>query len=227
MSTRVLIDRSLDHLSKCWHSLVRTDLIYKLLAFCLFSPVFSLVLGYALALSGNRVLTDLDIVHFIAGPLGLLISVLLGAIWLGLLAIEQASLLGVLAAESQGKTRTDPGFAVCYRAQPDDPPAHGPIDHQDGCDCSPFSADGRSSLLSGSWGSRYQFLLADVAYEVSDRGRIRNRISPRLDRSVVAISFVLVFGSAVDSFRTDVCQGGGSGSVLRKHLAIDSGYSGD
>ena len=103
MSTRVLIDRSLDHLSRCWYSLVRTDLIYKLLAFCLFSPVFSLLLGYALALSGNRVLTDLDIVHFIAGPLGLLISVLLGAIWLGLLAIEQASLLGVLAAESQGK----------------------------------------------------------------------------------------------------------------------------
>ena len=70
MSTRVLIDRSLDHLSKCLNSLVRTDLIYKLLAFCLFSPVFSLLLGYALALSGNRVLTDLDIVHFIAGPLG-------------------------------------------------------------------------------------------------------------------------------------------------------------
>jgi len=103
MPTRVLIDRSLGNLSKCWHSLVRTDLIYKLLAFCLFSPVFSLVLGYALALSGNRVLTDLDIVHFIAGPLGLFLSVLLGAIWLGLLAIEQASLLGVLAAESQGK----------------------------------------------------------------------------------------------------------------------------
>ena len=92
MSTRVLIDRSLDNLSKCWRSLVRTDLIYKLLAFCLLSPFFTLLLGYALALSGNRVLTDLDIVHFLAGPLGLFISVLLGALWLRQEGFEAFSL---------------------------------------------------------------------------------------------------------------------------------------
>jgi glycerophosphoryl diester phosphodiesterase len=103
MSTRILISRALLNLAGCWQSLVGTELIYKMLGLCVLFPIFSILLGYSLTFSGNQALTDIDIAAFFASPWGLPFAISLGSIWLGLLAIEQASLLAVLAAQSQQK----------------------------------------------------------------------------------------------------------------------------
>lgn len=81
-----------------WRGLVVTDLIYKVIAFSLLSPLLSLCLGTLLAVRGDEVLTDVDILYFFSGPTGLLVGIILGAVGLGLLALEQASLLAIGAA---------------------------------------------------------------------------------------------------------------------------------
>ncbi len=85
-------------LSRNWRGLVVTDLVYKVLTFALLSPLLSLFLGAVMAIRGNEVLTDVDILNFFAGPAGILVGIALGAIGLGLLALEQASLLAIGAA---------------------------------------------------------------------------------------------------------------------------------
>ena len=87
----------------CWRRLVITDLIYKLLAFVVLTPLFSLLFRGLLWIAGKGVLSDIDIALFFAGPFGWLSAILLGAVWLSILAIEQASLLSILAAQRLGE----------------------------------------------------------------------------------------------------------------------------
>ncbi|MFN4907106.1 MAG: glycerophosphodiester phosphodiesterase [Planctomycetota bacterium] len=89
--------------SGCWQSMIITDLAYKLLATVVLTPLLTILLQVLLVVRGNQVLSDLDIVLFFAAPLGWLCAIVIGAVWLGILALEQASLLAILAAHSQGK----------------------------------------------------------------------------------------------------------------------------
>ncbi len=79
-----------------------TDLFYKLLAFTVLSPLFSVLLSCLLALGGTSVLSDIDIALFFAGPFGWISAVALGSVWLAIFALEQASLLAILAARTKG-----------------------------------------------------------------------------------------------------------------------------
>lgn len=81
-----------------WKTLLLTDLSFKLLTFTLLAPTFNLLLGGMLAVRGRGVLTDVDILLFFASPLGVALLIGVIALWLGLLAMEQAALLAVLAA---------------------------------------------------------------------------------------------------------------------------------
>ncbi len=82
--------------------LVMTDLLYKLLTFVLLTPLLAMLFRTLLALSGNSVLSDVDIAVFFAGPFGWFCAIVLGAVWLGIVALEQASLLWILAERSKG-----------------------------------------------------------------------------------------------------------------------------
>lgn len=86
-----------------WRSLVGVDVLYKLLAFVLLTPLFVLLFRCLLTLAGRSVLSDIDIVMFFAGPFGWLCAIALGAVWLAIVALEQASLLAILAARSIGQ----------------------------------------------------------------------------------------------------------------------------
>lgn len=86
-----------------WRSLIATDLLYKLLAFVLLTPLFAALFRTLLTLSGNSVLSDVDIAMFFAGPFGWFCAIALGACSLGIVALEQTSLLWILAERSQGK----------------------------------------------------------------------------------------------------------------------------
>jgi glycerophosphoryl diester phosphodiesterase len=83
--------------------MIVTDLAYKLLAMVVLTPLLTILLQGLLLARGNPVLSDVDIAWFFLGPLGWLCAIVIGAAWLGILALRQASLLAILAAHSQGK----------------------------------------------------------------------------------------------------------------------------
>ncbi|QDU59846.1 Glycerophosphoryl diester phosphodiesterase [Planctomycetes bacterium Pan216] len=87
----------------CWQSLVITDLFFKVVAFVVLTPLVAISLRTLLAFAGTSVLCDVDIARFLLGPVGWLVFVLVGALWLGIVALEQASLLGILVASRLGK----------------------------------------------------------------------------------------------------------------------------
>lgn len=93
--------------------MIVTDLGYKLLAMVVLTPLLTILLQGLLVVRGNRVLSDLEIAKFFIGPLGWLCAIVIGAVWLGILALEQASLLAILAANSQGK-QISPLGALSY-----------------------------------------------------------------------------------------------------------------
>lgn len=93
--------------------MIVTDLAYKLLAMVVLTPLLTILLQGLLVVRGNRVLSDLEIAKFFIGPLGWLCAIVIGAVWLGILALEQASLLAILAANSQGK-QISPLGALSY-----------------------------------------------------------------------------------------------------------------
>ena len=103
--------------SGCWKSMIVTDLAYKLLAMVVLTPLLTILLQGLLMVRGNPVLSDVDIAWFFIGPLGWLCAIVIGAVWLGILALEQASLLAILAAHSQGKQLSALGalqYALTY-----------------------------------------------------------------------------------------------------------------
>ncbi len=85
-----------------WPQLVGTDLAYKAAAFALLFPLSSLALRGFLALGGNQVVADLDILVFALSPLGVVTLVAMGAILLTVVALQVACLMTIgLAAEQR------------------------------------------------------------------------------------------------------------------------------
>ncbi|OYP36526.1 glycerophosphodiester phosphodiesterase family protein [Rhodopirellula sp. MGV] len=85
-------------------SLVATDLVYKLLAYVLITPAFVVLFQFLFGLSGDEVLSDLDLVYFLIGPLGWVCGLAVASLWLAILALEQASLLWILVQRQNGQT---------------------------------------------------------------------------------------------------------------------------
>jgi glycerophosphoryl diester phosphodiesterase len=88
-----------------WRSLVATDLLFKLLAFAVLTPLFAGFWHALLAFGGSSVLSDADIAKFFAGPFGWFCGIVLGATWLAIVAVEQASLLCILASNFLGREK--------------------------------------------------------------------------------------------------------------------------
>lgn len=83
--------------------MIVTDLFYKLLAFTVLTPFFSMLSYGLLAINGNAILSDLDIAMLFAGPFGWICAFAIGDVWLAIFAFEQASLIAILAASTEGK----------------------------------------------------------------------------------------------------------------------------
>ncbi|PQO31043.1 hypothetical protein C5Y96_11835 [Blastopirellula marina] len=103
--------------SSCWKTLVATDLLYKILAFIVLTPLLGSLFRFLLATLGDDVLSDIDIALFFLGPAGWLCLIVVGSLWLGIVFLEQTSLLGILAAKQVGRTVTPIGalrFAAAH-----------------------------------------------------------------------------------------------------------------
>src|SRR5262245_5623699 len=83
-------------LRAAWFRLAVVDSLYKLVAFFVLWPVWGLALGLFVELSGRDDLADDDIVTFLLGPIGWAACLVVGAIWLAILALQQAALMEVI-----------------------------------------------------------------------------------------------------------------------------------
>jgi glycerophosphoryl diester phosphodiesterase len=103
---RSLLATGAADLRTTWKALALTDIAYKIIALIVLTPLVGILFRTLLAMSGRSVLADQDILHFFLGPVGWVCFVLVGALWLGIVAIEQAALMGILAAAAAAKRVT-------------------------------------------------------------------------------------------------------------------------
>ncbi len=81
-----------------WKQLFLTDIVYKVIAFILLTPLVASLFHIFMMVSGDAILADQDVVYFFLRPLGLLCLVTVAAVWLGIVALELATLMAILAA---------------------------------------------------------------------------------------------------------------------------------
>lgn len=86
---------------RAWPQLLTIDLIYKVIAFAIFTPFVGLALRFFMSTSGNSVLADQDILFFILSPIGMVALVVVSVISLGIIALEQACLMTIGLASIQ------------------------------------------------------------------------------------------------------------------------------
>jgi glycerophosphoryl diester phosphodiesterase len=83
--------------------LVLTDIVYKAISLVLLTPLVGGLFRLLVAISGSALLSDVDILFFFLGPVGWICSISVGALWLGIVALEQASLMGIICAKKADK----------------------------------------------------------------------------------------------------------------------------
>ena len=86
---------------RAWPQLLTTDLIYKVIAFAIFTPFVGLALRFFMSTSGNSVLADQDILFFVMSPIGMVALVVVSVTSLGIIALEQACLMTIGLASIQ------------------------------------------------------------------------------------------------------------------------------
>ncbi len=102
-NTGSLLNGTIRDFRSSWKSLVLTDIAFKLFTFIVFTPLVGVLFRGLIATSGSAVKSDLDILFFFLGPVGWICFILVGALWLGIVALEQASLTGIICAKSADK----------------------------------------------------------------------------------------------------------------------------
>ena len=91
-------------LLRSWRALAATDLVYKAIAFAILTPAVGVLLRLLIRRTGNAAVADADIaLFFFTTPAGALALLLVGALTIGITALEQASLMTVLLAGSTGR----------------------------------------------------------------------------------------------------------------------------
>jgi glycerophosphoryl diester phosphodiesterase len=82
--------------------IITTHLAYVALSVALFTPLVGIVGQFLLGLSGQSVLSDLDIAYFFLTPLGMAALILFAALLMTILVFELASLMAISAGSVQG-----------------------------------------------------------------------------------------------------------------------------
>jgi glycerophosphoryl diester phosphodiesterase len=101
--SRSLIYRAAGDFRRSWKELALTDIAYKVIAFIVLTPLVGILFRVLVAVSGRSVLADQDILFFFLGPVGWICFVVVGGIALGIVALEQAALMGILCTAADQK----------------------------------------------------------------------------------------------------------------------------
>lgn len=81
-----------------WKELALTDVACKIIAFIVLIPIVGSLFRTLVATSGDSVLTDQDILFFFLGPVGWICFIVVGSLFVTIIALEQSALMGVLCA---------------------------------------------------------------------------------------------------------------------------------
>ncbi len=102
-TTRSLVNGTVRSICGSWRTLALTDIAFKLIALIVLTPLVSAVFRAWIASTGNAVVSDMDILYFFLGPAGWVCAVVVGALWLAIVALEQAALIGIVCARAADK----------------------------------------------------------------------------------------------------------------------------
>jgi len=86
---------------RAWPRLLATDVVYKIIAFVVLTPLVGLVLEFFMSTKGSSVLADQDILFFVLSPVGLATLVVVGAVSLAILTLEQACMMAIGFGETR------------------------------------------------------------------------------------------------------------------------------
>lgn len=99
-SARSLLLDTTDNLRLSWKQLALTGVVFKIVAIVVLTPLVGLLFRVLIAISGSSVLSDADLLFFFLRPIGWLCCIIVGSLWLAIIALEQAALLGIIGAEA-------------------------------------------------------------------------------------------------------------------------------
>lgn len=86
-----------------WKTLFLADVVFKLVAFVVLTPLVGVVFRAFLWLAGRSVLADTDIAAFLIHPIGLVAFVVVGGAVVAILALEQAAFISIALCEHAGR----------------------------------------------------------------------------------------------------------------------------
>lgn len=98
-----LLQEVLADLRRLWPRFLATDLFYKAIAFAVLTPLSGLILHLFVAASGGSVIADQEILFFLLRPVGLAALIVVGAVALGIVALELACLMAIGYADQTGQ----------------------------------------------------------------------------------------------------------------------------
>ena len=91
-----IIQAVLGRLRATWQPLLAIHLVYAALGVVLLAPLTGVLLRLLIGFSGQPALADQDILYFLLTPLGLASMILIAAILLAIIALEQASMMAIV-----------------------------------------------------------------------------------------------------------------------------------
>ena len=100
MNHRSLLDTVARGFQCSWKALVLTDITCKIIAFVVLTPLVGVLFRGLVALSGRSILADRDILLFFLGPVGWVCFTAVGSLWLGIFALDQSALLGIICVSA-------------------------------------------------------------------------------------------------------------------------------
>ena len=92
----------LRRLQATWRPLLAVHLVYAALGVVLLAPLTGAIVRLLIGLSGRTVIADQDIAYFVLTPLGLASLILIAAVLVAIMALEQASMMAICAGLSFG-----------------------------------------------------------------------------------------------------------------------------
>jgi len=99
-----------------WRALVAADIVYKAIAFAILTPLIGLLLRLLIGRTGKTAVADVDIaLFFFTTRTGVLALILLGALAIGVTALEQTCLMTIMLAAMRGQ-RTRVRDALAHAA---------------------------------------------------------------------------------------------------------------
>ncbi len=93
---RSLLNACRHDLRLCLKQLIVTDIVFKAIAFVVLTPLVGVLFQWFIAMSGRSVLADEDILYFLISPIGWVCVVVVGAVWIATIALEQAALMTIV-----------------------------------------------------------------------------------------------------------------------------------